>query len=90
MTSTSRTGQRRWPAVERRAEILRAADVIAVSEGLDKLTAQRVAQAAGVVPGLVDHHFKSAGGDVVRVPTVAPSGGRGVAIATTARRSLGP
>jgi AcrR family transcriptional regulator len=48
------------PAGERRAEILRAASVIAVSEGLDKLTAKRVAQAVGVVPGLVDYHFKSA------------------------------
>ncbi|MFB6671574.1 hypothetical protein ACFCWG_04090 [Streptomyces sp. NPDC056390] len=28
--------------------------------GLDKLTAKRVAQAVRVVPGLVDHHFKSA------------------------------
>ncbi|MGW6353751.1 TetR/AcrR family transcriptional regulator [Streptomyces sp. NPDC055092] len=60
MTSTSRTGRRRLPAGERRAEILRAASVIAVSEGLDKLTAKRVAQAVGVVPGLVDYHFKSA------------------------------
>ncbi|MFE4723266.1 TetR/AcrR family transcriptional regulator, partial [Streptomyces sp. NPDC056728] len=60
MRSTSRTGRRRLPAGERRAEILRAASVIAVSEGLDKLTAKRVAQAVGVVPGLVDYHFKSA------------------------------
>ncbi|MGW4387766.1 TetR/AcrR family transcriptional regulator [Streptomyces sp. NPDC004685] len=60
MTSTSRTGRRRLPAGERRAEILRAASEIAVSEGLDKLTAKRVAQAVGVVPGLVDYHFKSA------------------------------
>ncbi|MGW6140420.1 TetR/AcrR family transcriptional regulator [Streptomyces sp. NPDC055140] len=60
MTSTSRTGRRRLPAGERRAEILRAASAIAVTEGLDKLTAKRVAQAVGVVPGLVDYHFKSA------------------------------
>ncbi|MET7519959.1 TetR family transcriptional regulator [Streptomyces sp. NPDC005480] len=60
MTSTSRTGRRRWPAGERRAETVRAASVIAVSEGLDKLTAKRVVQAVGVVPGLVVHHFKSA------------------------------
>jgi AcrR family transcriptional regulator len=60
MTSTSRTGRRRRPAGERRAETVRAASVIAVSEGLDKLTAKRVVQAVGVVPGLVVHHFKSA------------------------------
>ncbi|MEK0097814.1 hypothetical protein WDA79_04720 [Streptomyces sp. A475] len=31
-----------------------------MSEGLDELTAKRVAQTSGVVPVLVDQHFKSA------------------------------
>ncbi|MFJ3993300.1 TetR family transcriptional regulator [Streptomyces sp. NPDC090032] len=42
------------------SELLHAASTIAVSEGLDKPTVKRVAQAVGVIPGLVDHHFKSA------------------------------
>jgi AcrR family transcriptional regulator len=34
-----------------------AAATIALSDGLDKLTAKRVAEAIGVFPGLVDHYF---------------------------------
>lgn len=59
------------PAGERRAEIVRAASVIAVSEGLDKLTAKRVAQAVGVVPGLVDYHFRSAD-ELIAAPSATP------------------
>lgn len=41
----------------RRAEMIEAAAAIALSEGLDKLTAKRVAAATGVFPGLVSHYF---------------------------------
>jgi AcrR family transcriptional regulator len=41
----------------RRAEMIEAATAIALSEGLDKLTAKRVATAIGVFPGLVSHYF---------------------------------
>ena len=51
---------RRKPASQRRAEIIETAASIAVSEGLDKLTAKRVAETLGVFPGLVSHYFATA------------------------------
>jgi AcrR family transcriptional regulator len=60
VTSRPQSAVRRKPATERRAEITETAASIAVSEGLDKLTAKRVAETLGVVPGLVTHYFATA------------------------------
>ncbi|HYZ82346.1 MAG TPA: TetR family transcriptional regulator C-terminal domain-containing protein [Solirubrobacteraceae bacterium] len=51
---------RRKPADERRAEIIETASAIALGEGLDRVTARRVADALGVFPGLVNHYFRTA------------------------------
>jgi AcrR family transcriptional regulator len=51
---------RRKPPEKRRAEIIETAATIAVAEGLEKVTARRVADVLGVVPGLVNHYFRSA------------------------------
>jgi AcrR family transcriptional regulator len=59
MSSTERA-TRRKPPEERRAEIIEAASAIALAEGLDKVTARRVADALGVFPGLVNHYFRTA------------------------------
>jgi AcrR family transcriptional regulator len=48
---------RRKAPAQRRAEMIEAASAIAVRDGLDKVTAKRVAAALGVRPGLVDHYF---------------------------------
>jgi AcrR family transcriptional regulator len=48
---------RRKDPAERRAEIVSAASRIAVTEGLERVTAKRVAEQLGVVPGLVNHYF---------------------------------
>lgn len=48
---------RRKAPAQRRAEVIEAAAAIAVRDGLDKVTAKRVAAAIGVRPGLVDHYF---------------------------------
>jgi AcrR family transcriptional regulator len=48
---------RRKDPAERRAEIVSAASRIAVTEGLERVTAKRVAEELGVVPGLVNHYF---------------------------------
>jgi len=50
---------RRKPPEERRTEIVQAASVLALAEGLESLTLRRVADALGVVPGLVNHYFRS-------------------------------
>jgi AcrR family transcriptional regulator len=50
---------RRKPPEARRAEIIQAAASIALTDGLDKVTARRVAEALGVFPGLVNHYFRS-------------------------------
>jgi AcrR family transcriptional regulator len=54
---TSRVGAQRKSATERRAEIVSAAELMALDEGLESLTLRRVADALGVVPGLVNHYF---------------------------------
>lgn len=51
---------RRKDPIERRAEIVSEASQIAVSEGLERVTAKRVAEKLGVVPGLVNHYFAAA------------------------------
>ena len=48
---------RRKPPEQRRTEIVQAASVLALAEGLESLTLRRVADALGVVPGLVNHYF---------------------------------
>ena len=50
---------KRKPPLERRTEIVQAASVLALAEGLESLTLRRVADALGVVPGLVNHYFRS-------------------------------
>jgi AcrR family transcriptional regulator len=59
MTSRPESGPRRKAPAQRRAEIIEAAAGIAVRDGLDKVTAKRVAAALGVRPGLVDHYFSA-------------------------------
>jgi AcrR family transcriptional regulator len=58
--SSSTPAPRRKPPEQRRAEIVEAAADIALREGLEKVTARRVAQTLGVFPGLVNHYFRSA------------------------------
>lgn len=55
--SIAKPKARRKDPAERQAEIVKAASRIAVHEGLDRVTAKRVAEALGVVPGLVNHYF---------------------------------
>jgi len=43
--------------LQRRSEIIEAASRLALGEGLQSLTLRRVADALGVVPGLVNHYF---------------------------------
>ena len=59
MTSRPQPGPRRKAPAQRRAEIIEAAAGIAVHDGLDKVTAKRVAAVLGVRPGLVDHYFSA-------------------------------
>jgi AcrR family transcriptional regulator len=47
----------RKPPAERQGEIVAAACRIALEEGLQTVTLRRVAEALGVVPGLVNHYF---------------------------------
>jgi AcrR family transcriptional regulator len=60
VTSRPQATARRKPATERLAEIIEAAAAIAVAEGLDRVTAKRVAAELGVFPGLVSHYFATA------------------------------
>lgn len=60
VTSRPQATARRKPASERLAEIVEAAAAIAVAEGLDRVTAKRVAVELGVFPGLVSHYFATA------------------------------
>jgi AcrR family transcriptional regulator len=59
VTSRPQKTARRKPPDERRTEIVDAASAIAVSDGLEKVTAKRVAETLGVYPGLVNHYFPS-------------------------------
>ena len=56
VTSRPQATARRKPASERLAEIIETAAAIAVAEGLDRVTAKRVAAELGVFPGLVSHY----------------------------------
>lgn len=53
---------RKVPEAERRDQLLTAAYVIAIRDGLDQVTARRVADEAGASPGLVFFHFGSKDG----------------------------
>ncbi|MDX6275177.1 MAG: hypothetical protein QOJ92_2387 [Frankiales bacterium] len=53
---------RKVPEAERREQLLSAAYVIAIRDGLDQVTARRVADEAGASPGLVFFHFGSKDG----------------------------
>jgi AcrR family transcriptional regulator len=55
--SIAKLPARRKDPIERRAEIVESASRIAVDEGLERVTAKRVAEGLGVVPGLVNHYF---------------------------------
>jgi len=59
MTSRPQSAARRKAPEQRRAEMIEAAAAIAMRDGLDKVTAKRVAVALGVRPGLVDHYFSA-------------------------------
>ncbi|MDN4614147.1 TetR/AcrR family transcriptional regulator [Leifsonia sp. F6_8S_P_1B] len=50
----------RKPARERREEILATAAVIALDEGLERITLRAVATRLGVRPGLISHYFPAA------------------------------
>ncbi len=58
--SSGKSAARRKPPNERRAEMLQAAARLAIEDGLEHVTARRVAEAVGVFPGLVSHYFGSA------------------------------
>ncbi|MFB6813916.1 TetR/AcrR family transcriptional regulator [Streptomyces sp. NPDC056347] len=60
MTSRPRPVRTRKQPGERRAEILRTAAVIALEEGLERVTLRRVADELGVRPGLIGHYFPAA------------------------------
>ena len=60
VTSRPNATARRKPAGERLAEIIETSGAIAVAEGLDRVTAKRVAAELGVFPGLVSHYFATA------------------------------
>lgn len=53
---------RKVPEAERREQLLAAAYLIAIRDGLDQVTARRVADEAGASPGLVFFHFGSKDG----------------------------
>jgi AcrR family transcriptional regulator len=55
--SSEKSHARRKPPAERRAELLDAAAKLAIDEGLERVTARRVADSLGVFPGLVSHYF---------------------------------
>ena len=55
-------GGPKLPEQERCDAILTAAYTVAITEGLDAVTARRVATAAGISPGLVFFHFQSKDG----------------------------
>lgn len=55
-------GGRKVPEAERREQLLAAAYAVAVRDGLDQVTARRVADEAGTSPGLVFFHFESKDG----------------------------
>lgn len=53
------TAFKRLPRADRREELLAEAERLALSEGLTKITARRVAAGVGVAQGLVTHYFGS-------------------------------
>jgi AcrR family transcriptional regulator len=55
--SIAKSTTRRKHPTERRAEIVAVASRVAIDEGLERVTAKRIAEELGVVPGLVNHYF---------------------------------
>lgn len=55
-------GGRKVPEAQRREQLLAAAYRVAIEDGLDQVTARRVADEAGTSPGLVFFHFGSKDG----------------------------
>jgi len=74
LTAAAPPPARRKPPEERRTEIVQAASVLALTQGLESLTLRRVADALGVVPGLVNHYFRSVEDLVAEAFTVAAYG----------------
>jgi AcrR family transcriptional regulator len=60
MTSRDSGTRTRKTPTERRQEIVRAAALVGLSEGLECITLRRVADELGVQPGLVSHYFRAA------------------------------
>ncbi|WP_438354845.1 TetR/AcrR family transcriptional regulator [Microbacterium sp. CJ88] len=60
MASRGDSGRTRKPPGERREEILSAAAVIAIEQGLERITLRAVADRLGVRPGLITHYFPAA------------------------------
>ncbi|GAA2245230.1 hypothetical protein GCM10010232_35320 [Streptomyces amakusaensis] len=60
MTSRDSGTRTRKAPTERRQEIVRAAALVGLAEGLECITLRRVADALGVQPGLVSHYFPAA------------------------------
>ncbi|MER7048850.1 TetR/AcrR family transcriptional regulator [Streptomyces jumonjinensis] len=60
MTSRDSGTRTRKAPTERRQEIVRAAALVGLTEGLECITLRRVADELGVQPGLVSHYFPAA------------------------------
>ncbi|WP_227492786.1 TetR family transcriptional regulator [Brevibacterium sp. CFH 10365] len=76
MMSNSGRARVRKPSSERRREILAAAAVIALDEGLEAITLRAVAARLDVRPGLVSHYFPVVGALVVEAFTTAAREGQ--------------
>ncbi|MFS0913071.1 TetR/AcrR family transcriptional regulator [Microbacterium sp. 179-I 3D2 NHS] len=57
VTSSTSSPRTRKPREERREDILASAAVIAIDEGLERITLRAVAARLGVRPGLITHYF---------------------------------
>ncbi|MEV3869858.1 TetR family transcriptional regulator C-terminal domain-containing protein [Streptomyces sp. NPDC049906] len=60
MTSRDSGTRTRKTPTERRQEIVRAAALVGLAEGLECITLRRIADQLGVQPGLVSHYFPAA------------------------------
>jgi AcrR family transcriptional regulator len=60
MTSRDSGTRTRKTPTERRQEIVRAAALVGLAEGLECITLRRIADELGVQPGLVSHYFPAA------------------------------
>ncbi|MFF2026668.1 TetR/AcrR family transcriptional regulator [Streptomyces sp. NPDC058171] len=60
MTSRDSGTRTRKAPTERRQEIVRAAALVGLTDGLECITLRRIADELGVQPGLVSHYFRAA------------------------------